>query len=215
MSNLEDWRCGYHNRALAVGLGRMTCDDPITGFCMMIQPPEVQTILSMDEPYVITQDRHVLRNAMNPIMIQPDDEPHIIAGKVVRLEWLNNILEPVHLQWWHMYGGDLWVLPETADEHHGPVWTTAMVGPVLEDAHSVLAGTGRPVKSGIDLDSGGHAAHMALIGSWSHEPTDKEKADATSKALAEKVVRDLHAGDVRVRDGRTVDASDIEQIYDI
>jgi hypothetical protein len=214
MSRPEDWRCGYHNRPFALGLGRMTCDSE-SGFCMMIQPDEVALIMECDSPFTFTLAGHPLRNAMNPIIVSDDDEPHIKAHKTLQIEWLTAILEDDAVQWWHMYGGDMWVLPETAEEHHGPVWTTAMIGPVLEDAHSVVPGTGRPVSAGIDLDSGGHASHMALLGSWTHDPTDEEKQDAQGKGLAAKVIRDLHAGDVRVRDARDVDAAGIQPIYDI
>lgn len=218
MSKVEDWRCGYHNRRLGIIKGRMVCDDPSeggSGVCMIIQPDEVETVLSMDGSYVLLSYGGVLRNAMNPIVVHDDDLPHIKAGKIMRQEWLNNILNPDATKWWHLYGGDMYVLPESDDEHHKPMWTTAMVGPVLEDAHSVLPGTGHVVSLGIDLDSGGHTSHLALLGSWTHDPTEQEKKDAEGKGLAAQIVRKLHAGDVRTQHARDVDAAGPGPIVDV
>lgn len=200
MSTVEHWRCAYHNRRLAVAVGgRWVCDDPDVGFCMVIQADEVAIIKNIDRPYALLEDGSVLRNVMNPIVIHDDDEPHVRSAKELRLQWLANLLNADATHWWHLFGGELHVLPESETEHHGPTWTTAVVGPVVEDADSILRGTAHVVSAGIDVDSGGHVSHMALIGSWTHDPTNEEKRDAEGKALAAKVVRDLHDRDKPTR----------------
>lgn len=165
MSTVDDWRCAVHNTRLIVTKGQLLCRWN-EEYHFFIKPDEVQRILRINTShYVRTVDGVYLRNIKNPIVISDSDSPLMERTKRGMFLRLQGMLADDAMRYWHLFVGRV-------DEG----WAQCLVSGVLEDADSVIPGTGRPVKSGIVTDKDGHKIDMVLAASWTREPDDREVA---------------------------------------